>query len=113
MLIDGNHNAGKVTAASGHDTFLEIDQNDLTNIIGKVPAYALVDAGWFVSQMGYATALCRIAGDMGGITIQETATGRRLPHIMGFPVYLTPYCPRSRRTFPGKSCFCSAICERP
>ena len=102
MLLDGSHNAGKVTAASGHDTFLEIDQNDLTNLIGKVPAYALVDAGWFVSQMGYATALCRIAGDMGGITIQETATGRRLPHIMGFPVYLTQVLPQVTTDLSGQ-----------
>ncbi|PPQ20539.1 phage major capsid protein [Bradyrhizobium sp. AC87j1] len=93
-LLDGNHNAGKVVAASGHDTFAEIDTNDLTNLMGKVPAYAVADAGWFVSQMGYATVLCRLAASVGGIVIQETATGRRLPHFMGFPVYLTQVLPQ-------------------
>jgi HK97 family phage major capsid protein len=94
QLLDGNHNAGKVVAATGHDTFAEIDNTDLSNLIGKLPAYALVDAGWFVSQMGYAMTLCRLANAAGGIVIQETATGRRLPHFMGFPVYLTQVLPQ-------------------
>src|SRR5258705_2161525 len=71
QLLDGTHNAGKVTAATGHDTFAEIDGTDLSNLIGKLPAYALVDAGWFISQMGYALAMCRLAASVGGITIQE------------------------------------------
>jgi HK97 family phage major capsid protein len=101
LLLDGTHNAGKVSAASGHDTFVEIDGTDLGNLIGKLPAYALVDAGWFVSQMGYALAMCRLAASVGGITIQETPTGRRLPHFMGFPVYLTQVLPNVSSTLAG------------
>src|SRR6478672_7737229 len=101
QLLDGTHNAGKVTAASGHDTFVEIDGTDLGNLIGKLPAYALADAGWFVSQMGYALAMCRLAASAGGITIQKTATGRRLPHFMGFPVYLTQVLPNVATTLAG------------
>ena len=100
-LLDGVHNAGKVTAAAGHDTFLEIDGTDLTNLMSKVPAYAVADAGWYVSQMGYATALCRLAATYGGIVIQETATGRRLPHFCGFPVYLTQVLPQVSSTLLG------------
>ena len=100
-LLDGAHNAGKVTAAAGHDTFLEIDGTDLTNLMSKVPAYAVADAGWYASQMGYATALCRLAATYGGITIQETASGRRLPHFCGFPVYLTQVLPQVSSTLLG------------
>ena len=101
QLLDGAHNAGKVTAAAGHDTFLEIDGTDLTNLMSKVPAYAVADAGWFVSQICYATVLCRLAVSAGGILIQETATGRRLPHFMGFPVYLTQVLPQVTSTLLG------------
>ena len=100
-LLDGTHNAGKVTAAAGHDLFSEIDGADLANLIGKLPAYALVDAGWFISQMGYALVMCRLAASAGGILIQETATGRRLPHFMGFPVYLTQVLPNVATTLNG------------
>jgi len=101
LLLDGNHAAGKVTAASGHDTFAEIDGADLANLIGKLPAYALADSGWFISQLGYALVLCRLASSAGGITIQETATGRRLPHFLGFPVYLTQVLPNVATTLNG------------
>jgi HK97 family phage major capsid protein len=101
LLLDGTHSAGKVTAASGHDTFAEIDGTDLANLIGKLPAYALADSGWFISQLGYALVLCRLASSAGGITIQETATGRRLPHYMGFPVYLTQVLPNVATTLKG------------
>src|SRR6476660_9144066 len=49
LLLDGNHAAGKVTAASGHYTFAEIDGADLANLIGKLPAYCLAHSGWFIS----------------------------------------------------------------
>ena len=101
QIIDGTHNAGKVTAATGHDTFAEVDGTDLANLIGKLPAYALADAGWFISQLGYALVLCRLAASAGGITIQETATGRRLPHFMGFPVYLTQVLPNVATSLAG------------
>jgi HK97 family phage major capsid protein len=101
QLLDGTHNVAKVTAASGHDTFVEIDGTDVGNLMGKLPAYALADAGWYVSQMGYALAMCRLAASAGGITIQETATGRRLPHFMGFPVYLTQVLPNVATTLAG------------
>jgi HK97 family phage major capsid protein len=101
LLLDGTHNAGKITAAAGHDLFSEIDATDLANLIGRLPAYALADAGWFVSQMGYALAMCRLAASVGGITIQNTPTGRRLPHFMGFPVYLTQVLPNVATTLNG------------
>jgi HK97 family phage major capsid protein len=102
QLLDGNHNAGKVTAAAGNDTFAEITATDLSNLMGKLPAYAIVDAGWLVSQMGYALALCRLANAAGGIVIQETAAGRRLPHFMGFPVYPTQVLPQVTTTLSGQ-----------
>ncbi|MBR1149068.1 phage major capsid protein [Bradyrhizobium sp. JYMT SZCCT0428] len=93
ILIDGNHNAGKVSAASGHDTFAEIDNADLANLIGKLPAFALPGARWFCSQMGFATVLCRLAGTAGGIIMQNVG-GRLVPTFLGFPVQITQVLPQ-------------------
>jgi HK97 family phage major capsid protein len=92
-LLDGSHNAGKVTAASGHDTFAEIDHSDLTNLMAKLPAYALPSARWFVSQLGFALSLCRLASSFGGITVLPV-NGRPMPHIGGFPVQITQALPQ-------------------
>jgi HK97 family phage major capsid protein len=92
-LIDGTHTAGALTAASGHDTFAEIDINDLTNLMGKLPAYALPCAKWFSSQMGFATVFCRLAATAGGI-IMQNVNGRWVPTFMGFPVQISQVLPQ-------------------
>ena len=93
LLLDGTQMLGKSRPRADHDTFVEIDGTDLGNLIGKLPAYALADAGWLV----FADGLCArvpVSGKAGGIhDPMETATGRRLPHFMGFPVYLTQVLP--------------------
>lgn len=94
MLLDGVHNAGKVTAASGHDTFAEIDSNDLASVVGKLPAYALPGAGWFASQMGFAMMLCRIAASSSNIIVMPDANGVLRPHFWGWPIYITQVLPQ-------------------
>jgi HK97 family phage major capsid protein len=88
-LLDGTHDAGKVVAATNHDTFAEIDTSDLASLIGKLPAYALPGAAWFASQMGFATVFCRLASTAGGIIMQDG-----LPTFMGFPVRVTQVLPQ-------------------
>lgn len=92
-LLDGTHNAGKVVAASGHDTFAEVDPGDLATLMSKLPAYALPGARWFISQLGFALSLCRLASEFGGITIQPV-NGKPMPHIAGFPVQITQALPQ-------------------
>jgi HK97 family phage major capsid protein len=40
LILDGSHNAGKVTAASGHNSFLLLDGTDLAKLMGQLPDYA-------------------------------------------------------------------------
>lgn len=96
LLADGNHNAGKVAAASGHNTFATLDNADLTSLIAKLPGYALSGARWFISSVGYAAAFCRLAAVAGGISWQNGA-----PVFLGFPVSLTQVLPITTGTQTG------------
>jgi HK97 family phage major capsid protein len=97
LLVDGSHNAGKVAAASGHNTFATIDNTDITNLMGAAPAYALPGARWFVSQFGYATTFCRLAATAGGI-INKYVNGVLMPTFLGFPVQPVQVLPQTSAT---------------
>ena len=44
LLIDGNHTAGAITAATGVDTYAEITITDISTMLGKVRADAIPGA---------------------------------------------------------------------
>jgi HK97 family phage major capsid protein len=93
LLIDGSHNAGKVSAVAGHDTYAELDSVDLTNLVGAVPAYALPGAKWYASNYAFATSICRLSGTNGGI---QSFNGK--PYFMGFQVEIVPQLPQVATT---------------
>ena len=97
LLQDGAH-AGGVTAAATHDTFAEIDAVDTTSLIAKLPVRALAGAAWYVSQVGYALTICRLAAAAGGIQIIGGE-----PHYLGFPVRVTPVLPAVATSLTGKA----------
>jgi HK97 family phage major capsid protein len=69
LLTDGSHNASKVVAATGTDTYAEIVAADLANLVGTCPSYGLPGASWIVSPMGFAQVFGRLAGNNGGIVV--------------------------------------------
>jgi HK97 family phage major capsid protein len=96
LLTDGNHNAGKVAAASTHNTFATVDATDLTNLIAACPAFAMPGAKWFISQFGYAATMIRLAATAGSIV--QTANG---PEFWGFPVQKVQVMPATSATQTG------------
>lgn len=60
---------GAVDAASGHDTFAEIDASDLAKAVGTLPTWALDRAAWYCSQPCYANVFARLAAGAGGISV--------------------------------------------
>ncbi|QIG92282.1 phage major capsid protein [Bradyrhizobium sp. 6(2017)] len=104
LLLDGSHNAGKVTAGS-HSTFATVDTTDLAKLIGTAPSYALANARWFASNMGFALVFCRLAASAGGIVMQEL-NGRMVPHFMGWPVQITQALPQSTGSLTGQVMLC-------
>jgi len=92
LVLDGNHNAAKVSAASNHKTFLTLDSTDVGNLVSAVRAAAIPNAAWFCSQTCFAQTFIRLAGGTGYLPMQE-ADGIMTPHYLGFPVILTQKLP--------------------
>jgi HK97 family phage major capsid protein len=99
-LIDGQHNAGKVTAASGHDTVPEIDAVDLANLMGALPARYWPNAKWYASSYFIGNVLARIGMQTGGII--ETVNGPRAQfYYSGFPVVPVESMPATSGSMTG------------
>lgn len=93
-IIDGNHAAGAVDAASGNDTFAEVTLADLHNMMAALPQYALRNAAFYISQPGFALVLERLTAAAGGNTIGTLEAGMQ-PRFLGYPVYVTQAMPTS------------------
>lgn len=102
IVLDGNHGKAKVTAASGHNTFLTLDSTDLGNLLESVRASAVPNAAWFCSQTCFAQTFCRLAGGTGYLPMAMT-DGVMTPHYLGFPVILTQKLPLITSTLSGKT----------
>lgn len=66
---------GAVDAASGHDTFAEIDAADLRKLMAVLPAYALRNAKWYGSQTAWTLTFLPIIQAAGGLTGEELGAG--------------------------------------
>jgi HK97 family phage major capsid protein len=101
IVLDGNHNKAKVTAATGDNTFLTLTSIDLGNLMSSVQASAIPNAAWYCSQTCFAQAFCRLAGGTGYLPMAET-DGIMTPHYLGFPVILTQALPMISTTLTGQ-----------
>jgi len=86
--------AGSVDAASGHDTFAEIDATDLATVMAKLPQYAYMRGRptFYCSQVAWALVFQRLIQASGGIS-KDDATGSVIYRYHGFPVEITPSMP--------------------
>lgn len=93
-IIDGNHAAGAVDAASGTDTMAEIANADIINLMSALPEVARRRGGnkWYMSSYAYDQVAGRLSLAGGGNTIANYAEGWR-PMFMGAPVELTETLP--------------------
>lgn len=84
--------AGAVVAASGHDTFAEIDAADLSSVMAKLPAYALPGAKWYISQPGKTLLFDRLTQAAGGNTKQDFG-GKAVDSYQGYPIVVSQKLP--------------------
>jgi len=103
IVLDGSHSVAKVTAATGHNTFLTLDATDLANLVAQVQAAAIPNAAWFCSQTCLAQTLYRLAGAAGTPVNMATIDGIPTPIYQGFPVVLTQKLPLISTTLTGKT----------
>ncbi len=101
IVLDGSHAKAKVSAASGHNTFLTLDSTDLSNLMGSVTAAAIPNSAWYASQTCFSQTLCRLAGT-GGYLPMVMIDGVMTPTFLGFPVILTQKLPLVSTTLSGK-----------
>lgn len=94
ISVDGGHNAGKITAAAGHDLFSELDAADMGALMGAIPNYAQATARWFISAYGYGQCFGRIAATSGALAA-SVVNGKLEANFLGFPVSLVPSLPGS------------------
>jgi HK97 family phage major capsid protein len=84
--------AGAMDAASGHDTFAEIDATDLVNLTAKLPKYALKRAVWLCSQPAWSTVFQRLQAAAGGNSVMDVA-GKMVYQYLGYPVVISQLMP--------------------
>jgi HK97 family phage major capsid protein len=99
--LDPSTTAGKYTAASGHNTYATLDATDITGLIGLLPRYALGNAKFYISQMGFASTFERIIATAGGNTI-ATLDGEIVYRYLGFPIVVSQKLPLIATTLTGK-----------
>ena len=85
-FIDGNHTAGRYEGTSPFTTWAGATLADeLVNLMGLLPSYALPGAKWYINQKGKVGMLDRIALEAGGNTTREIASGAE-PSFAGYPI---------------------------
>jgi HK97 family phage major capsid protein len=77
----------KVTAATGNTAFSTLDLEDFEQMVGKLPQYAVANAAWYVSRVGWANSMLRLAEAAGGNTVAQVAGGAPF-QFLGFPVVI-------------------------
>lgn len=90
------------TAAAGHNTFATLDSTDIAGLMSSVLATAIPGAKWYVSGIGYALALCRLASIGGGLAATTNADGTITANYLGFPVEFSAKLPNVATTLTGQ-----------
>jgi HK97 family phage major capsid protein len=108
-----------VAAASGHNTFLTLDETDIANLMAGVLATAIPGACWYTSAVGYAQLFCRLAANSGGLVATLRPDGPINAHYLGFPVRFSAELPNVQTSlasqamlFFGNLAMSSLIVER-
>jgi len=92
LAIDGNHNASKFTAASGHNTFGTLTFADLSGLMGTLPQYALAGSKWYMSQQGFYACVANLLATAGGNRLDILSQGIE-KRLLGFPVAIAQKLP--------------------
>lgn len=103
-INDGTHSASVVGAVSGNNVFSELDVQDFTNTVAKLPLYARRNAKWYISPAGYGSSMLRLMMNASGNNQADVAGGANL-QFLGFPVVLC-HPLESRLTGTGSAIAC-------
>lgn len=89
-IADGSHNAGLVTAASGHTGVQTLDIDDFVNTVARLPVYARARASWFCSPAAFAASVQRLGlsnnGKLTGGNSADNLANAPEMRLLGYPV---------------------------
>ena len=88
----GGQLKGAVDAASNHDTYAEIDGDDLDLVVAALPEYARQNAKWYTSSVGKALVFDPLLRAAGGNSKVDVA-GRMLDQYLGYPIAISQKLP--------------------
>jgi len=98
-IVDGNHTAGAVDVATAtHNLFSEIDATDLSTLKAACPGYALRNAKWYTSRVGWSLVFERLLQAGGGNTMVTLADGAPVYRYLGHPVVISEKMPNGAAT---------------
>lgn len=108
-IVDGNHDASVVTAATGNTGAQNLDIDDLIATAGRLPLYARANARWFCSPAVFAASVQRLGlvnnvGIAGGNTAANLASPAEL-RLLGYPVEFVHVMPSTIGADPSKVLF--------
>ena len=89
--VDGTYSVE--TAASGHDTWPELDMADFWEIVSALPRFPGMQPKWYCHSACYFEAMSRLSAAAGGTTWAQMADGVLTPMFLGYPVVFTQVLP--------------------
>lgn len=90
--------AGSVDIAGvTHNLFSEIDNTDLTTLMGKLPQYAAANAKWYCSKLAKDVVFSRLMATAGGNTTQ-TLGGKLVDSYLGAEIVVSQVMPAGAAT---------------
>lgn len=94
-LLNRIGSGGVSTAATGHDTWPELDIADVTACIGLLPErYAVGGPSWVCSSNFFHGVMARLMVAGGGNAVSDLSAGAaNVRTFLGYPVYLTAQMP--------------------
>jgi HK97 family phage major capsid protein len=104
-IVDGNHDASVVTAATGNTGAGTLDVDDLVATVGRLPLFARGNAAWYCSPAVFAASVQRLGlvnnvGLAGGNTAANLAAATEL-RLLGYPVRFVHTMSNSIDSDPG------------
>lgn len=81
VKLQGTAYASRITLASNHDTFAEVDASDLASVMAGVAAYGKPGAKWLCSATAQSLVFDRLKASAGGNDINSLAGGASASYL--------------------------------
>lgn len=95
--LSGTQLAGAISAASNHDTFAEIDVDDLSSMMAVLPDYARMNAKFYCSRVAAEMVFGSIKASGGGNNITDL-NGNVGMNYLGYPIVVSQVLPNGPST---------------